>query len=91
MVTAVNLPSQSDMAVPSLWIQSHKSRGCWPIKLVDHHGVQVHVRIVSREQLRTAVSATDVCVVVISCDGDLDVIAADALRVITPALCSNFR
>ena len=81
------------MVAPSLRIQSHKSRGYWPIEIIGHHGTHVKAWIVACEQLRAAVSATDVCVVVISGDFDFDVIARDALRSVSvrrTALCSDF-
>ena len=67
------------MVEPALRIQSHKPRGYWPIKLIGHHVIPVTCRVVSCEQLRAVVSATDGCVVVISGTFDFDVIARDAL------------
>ena len=80
------------MVVPALWIQSHKPRGYWPIKLIGHNVVQVYCVFVASEQLRAAVSATNGCVVVISGACDLEVIAADALatQVVISALSCNF-
>ena len=93
LVTTVNLPSHCDMVVPSLWIQSHKPRGYWPIKLIAHHGIHIKSRVVSGEQLWTASGATDGCVVALISAFDFDVIARDALlgdTILGTALCCDF-
>ena len=78
-VAAVDFPAQRYAISPALWIQPYKPRGYWPIKLIHHHCLQVACVFVAREELRTTVSATDGCVVVIGGAGDLDVIAGDAI------------
>ena len=91
MVTSIDLPSRSYVIDPALWIQSHKPRGYWPVKVFGYHRLQVTCVFVACEELWAAIGATDGCENVISGAGDHDVIAADALRVITAALCCNFR
>ena len=78
--------------------QSHTTafrRGCYrSIKLIGHHRIHVTCRIVSCEEMMTAVSATDGCEVVMGVVADLDihVVAVDAVRnTVMIALCCDLR